>query len=329
MTASPTDIDVVIAWVDGNDPVHRAKRARYAGRPEIARDDVGGDTRFVSTGEIYYCVASIVRFAPFVRRIFIVTDGQDPHADAFVARHFPDCRIPIEVVDHTVLFAGYETCLPTFNSLSIETMLWRIPGLSEHFVYFNDDVFVAAPLHPEDWFDPRGRAVCYGTPFSSLLARLLRTVKPRRNGQCPFGHKDAMLNAADLLGRPFFFHFHHTPLAQRRSVLADYFTTHPEALVANMRPRFREPHQFNPQELCYLLGVRADKCVLRSPKGRTLFLKPAADRTGYMERKLIQADRMDHLLFGCINSLEQAPEADRQRFVDWMARRIGIDFSMN
>lgn len=324
---TPIDIDVVIAWVDGNDPAHRAKRARYAGRPEIARDDVGGETRFVSTGEIYYCVASIVRFAPFVRRIFIVTDGQDPHADAFVARHFPDCRIPIEVVDHTALFAGYEEYLPTFNSLSIETMLWRIPGLSEHFVYFNDDVFLAAPIEPDAWFDAQGRAVCYGAPFSAALACLLRTLKPRKHGSRPFGHKDAMLNAADRLGRSAFLHFHHTPLTQRRSVLADWFAAHPEALVENMRHRFREPSQFNPQELCYLLGIREDKCVVRSPKGRTLFLKPTADRAGYMERKLHEADRMDHLQFGCINSLEQAPAADQRLFAEWMSRRIGIDFT--
>lgn len=324
---TPIDIDVVIAWVDGNDPAHRAKRAHYAGRPEIARDDVGGETRFVSTGEIYYCIASIVRFAPFVRRIFIVTDGQDPHADASVARHFPDCRIPIEVVDHTALFAGYEEYLPTFNSLSIETMLWRIPGLSEHFVYCNDDFFVASPLQPEDWFDQQGRAVCYASRFGTAWAAFLRAVKPRKNGHRPFGHKDAMLNAAQLLHRPYFYHLGHMPLTQRRSVLADWFAAHPEALVENMRHRFREPSQFNPQELCYLLGIRENKCVVRSPKGRTLFLKPTADRAGYMERKLHEADRMDHLQFGCINSLEQAPVADQRLFAEWMSHRIGIDFT--
>lgn len=66
------DIDVVIARVDGNDPKHRDKMKPYLDPQSPESDDIAGPTRFRSEGEIFYCVVSILRFAPFVRKIFIV-----------------------------------------------------------------------------------------------------------------------------------------------------------------------------------------------------------------------------------------------------------------
>ena len=72
MTA-PFPIDALVPWVDGDDPVLRAKRQRYLDPSAARNDDVAGATRFKSIGEIRYCVASILRFAPFIRKIFIIT----------------------------------------------------------------------------------------------------------------------------------------------------------------------------------------------------------------------------------------------------------------
>ena len=71
-------IDAVITWVDGDDPRHREKRSRYGHEKIFEAQDVAGDTRYSSLGEIFWCVASINRFAPWIDRIYIVTDGQDP-----------------------------------------------------------------------------------------------------------------------------------------------------------------------------------------------------------------------------------------------------------
>ena len=93
-------IDAVIAWVDGNDPVHKAKRYEYAGIKQLANDEVGGDIRFTSIGEIRFCVASLLRFAPFLRKIFIVTDSQNPDMDDFVEKNFPERTTEIVLVEH-------------------------------------------------------------------------------------------------------------------------------------------------------------------------------------------------------------------------------------
>ena len=72
-------VDAIIAWVDGSDPVLAEKRSRYVRGGESASLSSGAhSTRFASINEIRYCVLSIFKFAPFIRNIFIITDGQDP-----------------------------------------------------------------------------------------------------------------------------------------------------------------------------------------------------------------------------------------------------------
>ena len=100
-------IDAVITWVDGDDPRHRAKRQQFGTQRQFSEENVAGDTRFKSLGEIFYCVASINRFAPWINKIYIVTDEQNPNLEPFLEHHFPEGYIPMEIVDHKVIFRGY------------------------------------------------------------------------------------------------------------------------------------------------------------------------------------------------------------------------------
>ena len=115
-------IDAVLLWVDGNDPVLTAKRSKYAPADALKMSDVAGATRYANVGEIFWCIASLNRFASFLHKIYIITDGQDPHLDPFLEKNFPSGHIPYEIVDHKTIFKGYEEYLPVFNSTSIETM---------------------------------------------------------------------------------------------------------------------------------------------------------------------------------------------------------------
>lgn len=323
MNKAAFPIDAVIAWVDGNDPVHKKKRHEYAGVKELSNDEVGGDIRFTSVGEIRFCVASLLRFAPFLRKIFIVTDGQDPGLDDFVDGFFPSRTTQIEIVDHKVIYAGYESCLPVFNSLSIETMLWRIPDLSEHYVYLNDDFLIVSPVVETDFFRD-GKAVCYAEPFSVPFARFVRAVKPRRKGHKIFGFKDSMLNAADCLGEKRSFpYIGHIPLAMKKSLQEKFYNEHEKLMISNMTPRFREPHQFNPQALYYMLGLREGDCVMVPRKGKDLYLKPKM-KEGYVRRKLAAFDKADSALFCCFNSLDYASSEDQELVFDWLERRLSL-----
>lgn len=317
-------MDVVITWVDGDDPVHRAKRMKYMGlTPDSTMDDIGGETRFKAMGEIGWSVASINRFAPFVRKIFIVTDSQDPHLSDFLAENFKR-PIPIELIDHKEIFKGYEAALPTFNSLSIETMLWNIPGLDEQFVYFNDDFMLLAPISPGDWFDGEGRAVCEANRFSSMFASILRAVKPKKNGHKPFGYKDAMLNASDLLEKKYFWLYGHCPAPMLKSVLRDYFESNREIMEENISFRFRDPVQFSPQQLFCLLAEDMGKLKIVSPKGRHALLKPDKSKPDYLRKRLERIDGKPTVKYGCINSLDRGSEEDQKLFAEWINKRLGL-----
>ena len=103
----------------------------------ISSEDVGKMSSLIR-------VKSILKFAPFVRKIFIVTDSQKP---SFSGLEDLIVSNKVKVVDHKEIFKGYEKYLPTFNIRSIDAVLHRIEGLSEMFVYFNDDVFLINKIH--------------------------------------------------------------------------------------------------------------------------------------------------------------------------------------
>ena len=146
MKSNLDTIDLVCLWVDGNDPVWQAKRSAFIG---IAQENTSVNCRgrAANNDELKYSLRSVEMYAPWVRRIFVVTDGQVPE--------WLDVSNPkVRVVDLTEIMPS-ET-LPCFNSCLIEHYLYRIPGLSEKFLYANDDMFINREVAVEDFFTPEG-----------------------------------------------------------------------------------------------------------------------------------------------------------------------------
>ena len=164
-------IDVVYTWVDGADPDWQklyiehalplltntpAKKESAAGTSLFVK--VTGDImqdpeifdRYASRDELKYSLRSVDRFLPWVRNIIIVSNCRPP---AWLDTKHPRIRW----IDHSeILDPQY---LPTFNSHAIESGLHKIPGLSRHFLYFNDDFFVLQSMEARDFFTSNGLAV--------------------------------------------------------------------------------------------------------------------------------------------------------------------------
>ena len=141
-------IDAVYTWVDGSDPAFQVVRRQYAGtaEPEPVQ-------RHRNNGELRFSLRSLLRHAPWVQRIHILTNGQIPH--------WLDSSHPrIHLVTHAEVFPD-PRCLPTFNSHAIEMCLHRIPGLSRHFLYLNDDFFLGRDVSPDDFLTPGGGQVIF------------------------------------------------------------------------------------------------------------------------------------------------------------------------
>ncbi|MEQ5434101.1 Stealth CR1 domain-containing protein [Providencia huaxiensis] len=123
-----SDIDVIILWVDSNDPVWINNYNYYSPNKKLE------DKRFKDWGTIKYVFRGIEKFLPWVRKIHFVTCGQRPKW--MIEKHSK-----IQFVNHDDIFPD-RNILPVFNSSAIELNFNRIPDLAEKFIYFNDDTLV-------------------------------------------------------------------------------------------------------------------------------------------------------------------------------------------
>ncbi len=140
------EIDLIYLWVDGNDPKWQAKKRAFTG---VVSDnsETNNKGRYISNDELRYALRSVEKHAPWIRRIFIVTDDQQP---AWLNTNHPR----IQLVSHKDIMPP--EALPCFNSTVIEYFLYRIPNLSEHFLFANDDMFFNADLTPHFFFGEEG-----------------------------------------------------------------------------------------------------------------------------------------------------------------------------
>ena len=134
-------IDFVVTWVDMNDPRWQEQFALYSGKINNSKNEVSV-ARFRDYGFLKYWFRGVDKFAPWVRKIHFVTCGQHPE---WLNINHPK----LQLVNHEDYIP--KEFLPCFNSSLIEIYLHKIPDLSEHFVYFNDDFFIINHL-PETRF---------------------------------------------------------------------------------------------------------------------------------------------------------------------------------
>jgi len=316
-------VDAVITWVDGNDPIHREKRNRFLSPNKTITPDINGDTRFNSVGEIYYCIASILTFASFFRKIFIVTDQQDPKIENFKENYFPNHPTEIEIIDHQEIFEGYHQYLPVFNSIAIETMLFRIKNLSEHYVYFNDDFFLLKPVYYNDFFI-ENTPVSSGEFRSTWIDKAISWVKPIVQGRRKFGYKDSLINVFQFI--PFnknYWYLNHAPTPLLKSVFTQFYQENPNALIHNIEHKFRNQHQYNTQSLFYQLLILSKKEIQRSKK-TTLFLRPNIKNQKYLSKKIGRIQNEPLLSFCCAESLDGYPTSLQNYFFNQLKEILGL-----
>jgi hypothetical protein len=311
------DVDAVITWVDGSDPAHSHKRDHYLDQAQAPLHDNGTNPhRWVCSDELNFCVRSIANHAPWVRRIWIVTDSQIPELAPLPA----EFAAKITIVDHREIFAGHEDALPTFNSLSIETMLWRIAGLSEQFLYFNDDVFLTAPVTVADFFAENGPVLRGKWADHSALV------------DCGLSRDDASLlnhfnqiKAAGMIGytADHVFESAHVVHPMQVSVMAELFDEYAQEFIRNASFRFRCTEQFLPQSLHNHACLASGNAAILDTRDYLHVAVGALDQWSVddVHAYLGRAERHE-IKFLCVNDL---PEVERN-FPDarvWIQEAIG------
>jgi len=131
---------MVYTWVDYNDK----DRVRYQKMLLKNRDENLDDKRYIQNEELKYSLRSVEKNCPWIRNIYIVVkEGQCP---SFL--DFSNNSNKIKLVNHSEIMPI--TSLPTFNSISIESCIHKIDGLSDYYIYMNDDFFIMKPLKKSD-----------------------------------------------------------------------------------------------------------------------------------------------------------------------------------
>ena len=299
-------IDVVIAWVDGNDQQHRLKRQQYQGI-DIAQDAIS-ETRFASDDEIYFSIASILKYVPYCGKIYLITDQQKPKfIDQFEQQGLCQPN-QIQIIDHQQLFKGYEQVLPTFNSLTIESMLWNIPQISRYCLYLNDDFFFNA-ISTYDDFLKDNQIRIYGHWQNSMMIQLKFRWRQWLNQN--FGknlqpkYTIAQMLSAKMVGLNRYFEIHHRPHLLDRDVLSQFFLQHPDSLQQQIQYRFRSPYQFLPVGLNNHLKIQQQQAI-QEPDVKIAYLKNQQSTENFLE-DLKNPD----VKFGCVQSLDQLDKSTR------------------
>lgn len=247
-------IDFVIIWVDGNDPKWRQEKAQYDG---TAVTSANSDVRFRDWDNLQYWFRGVEKFAPWVNKIHFVTWGHLPP--------WLDTTNPkLNIVNHRDYIP--HSYLPTFNSHTIELNLHLIEGLSEQFVYFNDDMFLTAPVKPEDFFkdgkpcDTVAMDCIYfnkdsagffnGADVTIINNHFDKRRSIKRDFKKWYSPKNSFRNLVRttlLLPWPWFpgFYYQHTPSSFLKSVFEEIWEKEFEALDSTCSDKFRRAGNVN------------------------------------------------------------------------------------
>jgi hypothetical protein len=241
-------IDVVITWVDGNDKAWQAEKEKYL---PLRSDKV----RYRDWDNIQYIFRGIEKFMPWVNRVHFVTWG---HLPRWMNTNYEK----LHVVNHKDFIP--EEYLPTFNSNAIELNLHRIPGLSENFINFNDDMFVIAPTKPEDFFEnglPKDMAVISPSPvirenIANIEMNNIGIINDHFNVKDIYKHKRKWFNfkyGKYVLRTIIFSKFStilgifepHIPFSYKKTTFAKVWEVEHEALDATCRNKTRARNDVN------------------------------------------------------------------------------------
>lgn len=264
MSGEYAPIDFVIPWVDGSDPAWVADQEYWLRQPEQQAAIACGliDThasRYRDWDNLRYWFRGVEKYAPWVNRIHFVTWG---HVPAWLNTAHPK----LNIVTHDSYIPKEH--LPTFSANPIELNVHRIEGLAEQFVFFNDDLFLTAPVQPEDFFqDGLPRDALSESPVScvgrktwnyirmnstALLNRHFsrRESMKRLKGKwfSPKVPRDlvknlglAVLRRDDLFGLSV----HHLPQPMLKSTLEKLWELEPEWLMESTSHKFRDVRDVN------------------------------------------------------------------------------------
>ncbi|MDR3443550.1 MAG: Stealth CR1 domain-containing protein [Legionella sp.] len=320
-------IDAVISWVDGHDPAYQQKLKSFCLQQGLDHKIMVEPTRINQRNEIHYCLQGLRRFAPWIRTIYIVTNQQIPQT--VIALQGTEFGNKIKIIDQNDLLFECNQKSSVFNSLSIEWLVWHIKGLSNNFLYLNDDFFIIRPVSPDDFFRC-SRIVLRGewkTQANQKISYRIKKrlfgwigrsdAKPRTNPHRSWQESSARLAGWDKR----FYLLPHAPFALIRETFEICITHKPQLFTDNIRYPFRHPDQISSIPLMVHLDIK-DKRVVYDSKLKTIMVNGASHSLKKIKLRLKQAQNNEDIAFVCMQSIDQASPDTQRSMIDWLQHHI-------
>ncbi|KQR50801.1 sugar phosphotransferase [Leifsonia sp. Leaf336] len=300
------DIDIVFSWVDGSDAEYQRQRAARMASYVVGEGD-DNEARYRQIDELKYALRSVHMFAPWIRNIYIATDSPAPP--------WLDPEHPSIHIMRSEDFFPDRSGLPTHNSHAVESQLHHIPGLAEHFLYSNDDMFIGRPLSPDMFFSPGGV-----TKFVEAGTRIgLGETDPARSGF----ENAARVNRRLLwerFGRVTTRHLEHCAAPLRISVLQEMEREFAEDFRRTAASPFRSATDISvTNSLYHYYGLMTGRAVTQT-QAKVLYIETTLRQAPDMMRRLLK--KRDQDMF-CLNdgSHPEIEPAERLRIVtDFLER---------
>ena len=299
------DIDLVFSWVDGSGAEYQASRRALEADAVLGEGDEH-ESRFRHVDELKYALRSVHLFAPWIRRIFIATDSPAPQ---WLAEH-PQVTL-VRSQEH---FAD-TTALPTHNSMAVESQLHHIDGLSEHFLYSNDDMFFGRPVSPDLFFTPGGISRFMLSPNRIGLGESETTRSGFENS--------ARVNRRllwDRFGAFTTHHLEHSAAPLRRSVLAELEQEFASEFASTAASTFRAADNISvTNSLYHYYALLTGRAVMHKD-GKGVYVD-TANTAGLAQLERILAQRTADFL--CLNDGSYGdadPALRRNRVTDFLEK---------
>ena len=308
-------IDAVITWVDGSEPNYKLKLEENLKNKKII------NRQYLQANEINFCVASIIKFAPFIRKIFIVTDNQKPNLNE--VGHLVSLN-KVEIIDHKEIFRDNMDSLPTFNIRSIDALLFKIKNLSNKFIYFNDDMFLIKETSIEEWFKDN-KAVLTGSWTKTYNKQLIKTIPQRIKNLLNIrpSFNAAQSKAANIVGfHNKYFKSYHCGRPQIKSVIKEFYDKNPQRLTNQIRHKFRDGRQYMPYSLCWHHLIKENLHVESSSNKLVEINKSRNLSAKKLEKILRSIDLKAEVKFLNIQDLNMAEPETQQVFQNWFIKKL-------
>lgn len=302
------DVDLVYLWVDGNDPVWQAKHNAFIGKTEES-SPINCKGRYANNDELKYSLRSVETYAPWIRTVFIVTDNQVPE-------WLDISNTKVKIIDHKDIMPAES--LPCFNSALIEHFLYKIPGLAEHFLLANDDMYLNKAVTVDDFFTKEGFPIIRlgRRPFRKFrwFWRVNVRKKPLKNYSFTIARASQLVD--DKYGVYYTGMPHHNIDSYLKSdmqrVVEDYFR---DEFAANNKNRMRSNDDI--QRILFSYTALA----LKRGKLRYVTRKESMHVEIQKERHYRRLEKFRPMFF-CMNDSEYAKDEDRKTAKEYLERRF-------